>query len=534
MKILGFYIGGHDSNIMIYDSETKFIKYSKSERYFGVKHHRANLSWLKDYINKYDFNPDVIVWTDGNRNNLGQCSSSQELYKKTTNNEINRVLGTNADCYIIDHHFGHGLSCWPLVDTDKVKYAFCSDGKGDHLDRFSIIKNPYEIIDEKYLEPGVLTKPENIIKIKSFCPSATLDHVGIAMKLYGAVIDMAGKVMGAYAYGDIKQDHVDKCLNSPVLKNGWTSIKDMSDEDFKPLDDLLYAHALCEGPYNLDNKEFVDYLTSNHYVVGKGVESLFLENVDDKDDVITYSGGTAQNTVWNEELFSNFKNLHIPPHPYDGGMSLGCVEFARILFKLDKMTLPNFPYVQDDEETSIPDESTIDKVVDMLVDGKIVGWFQGAGEIGPRALGNRSILMHPGLEKGKDIINERVKHREYWRPFAPSVLEEYAGEWFDLDVPSPYMLRAVTTKEDKRKIIPSVTHKDFSSRVQTVSKEQNLLYHTLIKKFYDKTGIPLVLNTSLNDGGQPIFSYRKQCVEFYNKVDIDAICIGSELHCKDT
>ena len=233
-------------------------------------------------------------------------------------------------------------------------------------------------------------------------------------------------------------------------------------------------------------------------------------------------------------LYNNFNNLYLSPHCYDGGMSLGCLEFARILFDLPKLTIYNFPYIQAVKGLEFPEESTIDKIVDLLVEGKIIGWMQGSGEVGPRALGNRSILMHPGIKNGKNIINAKVKHREYWTPFAPSVLEEHASEWFEIKEPSPYMLRAVKAKKSKSKEIKSVVHEDLTSRIQTVNKDQNPLYYKLINKFYTKTGIPLLLNTSLNAGGSPIFAHMQQVEQFFNdsNVNIDAICVGNKLMIK--
>ena len=146
-----------------------------------------------------------------------------------------------------------------------------------------------------------------------------------------------------------------------------------------------------------------------------------------------------------------------------------------------------FPYWQDDIETEIPNNDTLNRVAELLSEGKIVGWFQGRGEVGPRALGNRSILMHPGLPNGKDILNRRVKHREYWRPFAPSLLEEHLTEWFDADIGNKFMLRAVKAKKNKYKQIQSVVHNDGTARIQTVSKNDNPLYYSLIKRFYEKS-----------------------------------------------
>jgi carbamoyltransferase len=246
-------------------------------------------------------------------------------------------------------------------------------------------------------------------------------------------------------------------------------------------------------------------------------------------DTIVYAGGVALNTVFNEALSHKYPNLIILPHAYDGGVSLGCLEFLRRRFNLPKLEKEGFPYWQQDIELEKPSDETIRKVAKMLADEKIVGWFQGRGELGPRALGNRSILMSPTIKDGKKILNDGIKHREHWRPYAPAVLLEHCPDWFDLDEPSPYMLRAVPTKEDKKALIPAVVHVDGTSRVQTVSKEDNEIFYRLISEFHKLTGVPLVLNTSLNKAGHPIYSTRHQCMEMLLDTKLDAVCMGDTL-----
>ena len=167
----------------------------------------------------------------------------------------------------------------------------------------------------------------------------------------------------------------------------------------------------------------------------------------------------------------------------------------------------------------------ISTCANLISDGKIVGWYQGRMEWGPRALGNRSILADPRRAEMKDILNEKIKHRESFRPFAPSILEEYAFEYFDIPVLSPYMLMVAPVK--KPEIIPAVTHVDGTGRLQTVSKNSNPLYHELISEFYRITNVPVIINTSMNVMGQPIVNTPEQAYEMITKTDMDYLFMGN-------
>ena len=148
-------------------------------------------------------------------------------------------------------------------------------------------------------------------------------------------------------------------------------------------------------------------------------------------------------------------------------------------------------------------------------------------EWGPRALGNRSILADPRNAKMKDILNEKIKHRESFRPFAPSVLEEFASDYFDIDIPSPYMLMVAKVKQPEK--IPAVTHVDGTARLQTVSKESNSLYYDLINEFYKITGIPIIINTSMNVMGEPIVNTPSDAYNMILKTEMDYLLLGNNL-----
>jgi len=158
---------------------------------------------------------------------------------------------------------------------------------------------------------------------------------------------------------------------------------------------------------------------------------------------------------------------------------------------------------------------------------KIVSLFNEGSESGKRALGNRSIIADPRFGYTKDLINEKVKHRKSFRPFAPSVLREHTADWFEFDIDSPYMSFAVAVKEDKQKFVPAILHKDNTARLQTVTKEDNGYYYDLINEFYTKTGVPMILNTSFNDR-EPIVETPNHAIDCFLKTQIDYLYFVKE------
>jgi carbamoyltransferase len=253
------------------------------------------------------------------------------------------------------------------------------------------------------------------------------------------------------------------------------------------------------------------------------------------------AGGVGLNSVANGILVRErmFDDVWIQPSANDGGLSLGAafqvwhetgggrgfeMEHAfwgpgytdeRIREVLEVSKLP-FGQVEDPSA----------RAAELLAEEKIVGWFQGRMEVGPRALGNRSILAHPRRAEMKDIVNKYVKHRESFRPFAPSAIEESAQEHFDLDVPSPYMLLVCDVRPEKRQDVEAITHVDGTARLQTVSRSQNPRYHRLIERFGEMTGIPTVLNTSFNIRGEPIVCTPEHALRCFFSTGIDDLIIG--------
>jgi carbamoyltransferase len=258
-------------------------------------------------------------------------------------------------------------------------------------------------------------------------------------------------------------------------------------------------------------------------------------------DNLCMAGGVALNCVTNEVITRSgeFANVFIPSAPHDAGTAIGAA-FAVHCAKQKRPPQRGYstPYlgpsfkrgdilaaVKSAGLTARRSKSPARDAADMIADGKIVAWFQGRMEFGPRALGNRSLLADPRRPEMRDILNQKVKHREDFRPFAPSVLAEQADQWFEVGAHSAshaFMLFAPEVKPAQRNRIPAVVHKDGTARVQLVSRKSNPRFHELISAFFAKTGVPLVVNTSFNDS-EPIVCTPTDAIVTFRKSGIDAL-----------
>lgn len=472
--LLGIYLR-HDANIAV--SVNGNIRYRKLERFSGNKHASAPIDFVFDTLDRWGIKKvDYCAYCSASVSSP-VCKDTIPPGELSYKGDLSHVFGGNNYC--VDHHYAHMLSAWPVVDTEKVEYGVCVDGKGDKNKSATIVKYP--------------AKDPSLIRVETF-PSLGFEfsEVGSMFGFSGLEYDMAGKLMGLQAYGD-------------------EEIKKYTGKSFKELN--------YKGLRSYQSGTRYSSLSEWHESWWKYLEELFPLN---RDAVITYTGGCAQNTVYNYRLKRKFKNLHIPPHCYDGGLSLGCLEFLRLKLGEDKFKTNGFPFWQDDNVGESPSGETIKRAAELLARGKIVGWMQGCGELGPRALGNRSILMGADSAINKDILNTKVKRREPWRPFAGSVIREKALDYFDMP-DSPYMLYAgnVVSKD-----IPAITHVDGTCRMQTV---QTGPFYDLIYEYGRLTGIPVVLNTSMNLMGKPMVSYRNDAIRLLDTTAIDAVVVGDSI-----
>jgi carbamoyltransferase len=262
-------------------------------------------------------------------------------------------------------------------------------------------------------------------------------------------------------------------------------------------------------------------------------------------------GGVALNSVANGKLLREtpFEDVFIQPAAGDDGASYGVAASIYYQGLGNDRTLPRHrreqmngcylgpQYSAEEVEAAVEDseedlavgrfgtvDALLDRTADLLADQKVVGIYQGRMEWGPRALGNRSILADPRDGEMQDVVNQKIKFREGFRPFAPSVLADHAQEYFDIPRESPYMLFVFDVHEDKREEIPAVTHVDGTSRIQTVQRADNPVYYDLIDTFREKTGTPVVLNTSLNRRGEPIVNTPQDATDCFLGTNMDYMC----------
>lgn len=258
------------------------------------------------------------------------------------------------------------------------------------------------------------------------------------------------------------------------------------------------------------------------------------------------AGGVAQNSVANGKIRHNtaFNNIYIPSAGHDAGISIGAALFVHHqILQQERMPVTRSAYTgshfsnaeikaflisKDIHFSELEDEILYHKVTDCLINGGVVGWFTGRAEFGPRALGGRSIIADPRRADAKEILNRKIKRRESFRPFAPSVLKEYTGEYFESDEVSPFMEKVVTIKPSKQKEIPAVTHVDGTGRLQTVDKDVAPRYYQLIENFRKKTGIPILLNTSFNEN-EPIVNSPEDAFKCYLRTEMDMLVMENIL-----
>jgi carbamoyltransferase len=259
------------------------------------------------------------------------------------------------------------------------------------------------------------------------------------------------------------------------------------------------------------------------------------------------AGGVALNCVANGRILreAGFKDIWIQPAAGDAGGALGVASY--LYHKLSggprtyvmRNAYLGPAYGADEiraflDSSGIPyeeldDAALVKRVGRLLAENNVIGWYQGRMEFGPRALGSRSILANASHPQMKDILNEKIKHREQFRPFAPAVLLEETPNYFDLDAQhdSPYMLLVADVHPERRALLPAITHVDGTARLQTVTAEENGLYYQVIREFFGHTGVPIIVNTSFNVRGEPIVNTPAEAYNCFSHTDMDYLALGN-------
>jgi carbamoyltransferase len=444
----------------------------------------------------------------------------------------------------IEHHLAHTASAYFISPWDKATGATI-DGSGDFVSSmFSSCEGPNITVKHRVFVPHSLGSLYTMI----------CEFIGYTK--YGD----EGKVMGLAPLG---RDTYVGTLNDMVLltANGI----ELNPKYFLPF-------GSNEGMSIADNGEMILHrlfsdqmsalfgpprepgteITQRDQDLAFGVQAVFeraymhLLNLAHRlspSERVVLAGGCVLNSVANGKLFDQtpFRETCIQPAAGDDGLAVGAALYvsntilgeghrhvmrdaylgpeyseAEVRRALETAGVPFVRYER---------QNFLDTVATEIVAGKVVGWFQGRMEWGPRALGNRSILAHPGLPNMKDVLNARIKHREPFRPFAPAILLERLGDVFEHTHPSPFMLHVYKIRPEWRQRLCAVNHVDNTGRLQSVAQDENPLYYDLIKTFESRTGIPVILNTSFNEN-EPIVCSPEEAIECYLRTKMDVLAIG--------
>ena len=371
------------------------------------------------------------------------------------------------------------------------------------------------------------------------------------------------KVMGLSPYGKEDKQILEKLRDVIILKdNGLFEINEkyfrhpregvsMSWEDGDPHIEPLYSDYLIEvfGNPRQKGEELTEYHKNLAYGIQRITEETIfhlLNNLQKRTGLkdICIAGGVAQNSVANGKITDNtsFESLYIPPAGHDGGTAIGSALWLYNQIKNKSRIKPQkhsyFGAKFSDEEIEnfckknnisykkYNNEELFELVVNCLIDGGVVGWFQGRAEFGPRALGHRSILADSRRADAKEILNIKIKRREPFRPFAPSILKEHTVDWFEKVDDVPFMEKVFKFKKEKRALVPAVVHVDGTGRLQTVDKTIEPKYYGLIETFYNKTGVPIILNTSFNEN-EPIVNTPKEAYDCFYRTKMDMLVMSN-------
>ncbi len=536
MKILGLGGSSHDfSACLVIDGEVKVA--IEEERITRKKHSINNVNGLfrchaVDYCLEHESmtidDVDIIVGND---------IIDPKYYAKY-----------DKKIKLMNHHLSHAASAY-YCSSFKESAVLVIDGFGSSIDG-----EKHETITTYFGSNGVLEKIDHtagtVNRQKNypiFENSLGAFYLTVTRAI-GFDFLQEGKTMGLSAYGD---DSLVEAFSQFYIYEDNTF--KMSFENMHNLEKYIEKSLL-----NLEKDEAFIVKANIAFALQKHLEKVVIMICNHiykqtKCDNLSLAGGVALNSVANFKILQEtpFKQIFIQAGAGDNGTSIGSALYAyynntdKPYEKSNRLFTPYLGKEYSQEEIyKIILESGVNfkflgsnesakTAAQLISEGKIIGIFNGKSEFGPRALGNRSILADPRNPRMKDLINERIKHREHFRPFAPAVLEEKQSQYFDMHHESYYMLMVPQVHESKRNHIPSVTHVDGSGRVQTVSKLLNPNFHSIITEFEKITGIPVILNTSFNDNGEPIVESPKDAINCFKSIDLDYLVIGDYLLYKE-
>lgn len=469
--------------------------------------------------------------------NLFLCSAAHLRHQIIDTLRAAGFIGKVPPIEFIPHHYAHAASVYYCSGFDRSAILIL-DGSGEVDCTSSFSGEGLSIIPNPRLH---YTIPNSLGWF----------YAGITEYLGFKPYNDEGKVMGLAPYGHSDEEIAAKMDSVLSCGEGGYEI----DPSFLMLGEHSYGKYFSDrmvellGPPRARESALDERHENIAYAAQAALEraatALVDRLMDDLEvDTLCLAGGVCMNCKMNGVIMGNqrVKRIFVQPMSSDAGTALGAAlalsarlgEDPRFMFEHaywgPSYSKDEIKKVLDEYKLSYREEPEIERTVArFLADGKIVGWFQGRMEVGARALGNRSILADPRRAEMKDKLNKEVKHREAFRPFAPSMLDEAQGDFLQDAQRSPFMIKAFRIKEEKESAIPAVVHVDGTVRPQTVREEVNPRYWKLIKEFENITGVPVVLNTSFNVRGEPIICSPSEAVRCFYGTGMDALAIGDYL-----
>ena len=551
--ILGTGLSHDGSSCLMKDG--KIVVAIEKERLTRKKHDGYNDNLTLQYCLDAEgitFN-DISLVVEKNTINLAHDKEGEKLKK-------GRIIPEYVPKVTISHHLAHAYSAIGTSPFEEMGIVVL-DGRGASLDNCIDVpkeclpneiqklhkaehchyfeKESYYVYEKGKLTPIFKDFSRYQVLNRDEFPFAPNDMKHSIAELYGGASQYVfgsdfteGKLMGLAPFGR-KGIHSGKLFD---LKNSRAFI------NYETMRNIAPSRSVKKQSFWNDFQYYADIAWWVQDETEQAVKYLFdsyYSKAPQKN--VAYAGGLALNAVCNGKLkkSTKFEEFYFQPAAGDNGLAIGCCYYGWLevlgkeKVKHNKSTYFGKVYREDVIIESLAEVAEkvhwerrtdyIEETAKYLACGKVVGWFQGESEFGPRALGNRSILADPRQMRMQEYINREIKHREDFRPFAPSVLIEELNDCFELDYDtSYYMILVGKTKKEWVEKIPSVTHKDNSARVQTVSEKITPIYYSLIKEFKRITGIPMLLNTSFNDKAMPIVETPKEALEFfvYSKLDV--------------
>tara|TARA_R110000824_G_scaffold14726_9_gene62493 strand:+ start:6337 stop:7956 length:1620 start_codon:yes stop_codon:yes gene_type:complete len=525
MKIAGIW-SGHDCSFCVLE-DGKPLVHAEYERYIREKEPAGDSAqFLLDEYQDYN---DIKHFATCH--SVNKIKEHEESYQK-----IMEIAEKNkGELHVFGHHQCHAANAFFSSNLDNALILTIDGGGFETEDKlataFTVWKGKGNKIEHLHTFPinevnigGVWTRcTRYVFNLQSGWPRGHQAGTVMAMAAIGNPSKYKNNFFNMFTLDLVKAAH--KPANQPRGPN-------TGDDPKHP-----YLNKLAEIAQESDQAKYD--LAAGLQKATEDYIQLMLENIlGQVEDIenLCLSGGVSLNSVAVGKIFDWFpqiKNIYVTPTPHDGGLTVGAAQYLwhqvldnpRIEWK-DNFT-PYLGFEYDDVEAALKKYDNIlyencndDKVVDLLNEQNIIAVFGGGSESGRRALGNRSILADPRSPDMKDLINEKVKHRQWFRPFAPSILREEVKNWFTKDKNSPYMSFVLDFKEEAKDKVPAVVHLNGTARLQTVSENDNKWYYNFIKKWYNKSGVPIVLNTSFNDR-EPICETAEHALDCFLRTNID-------------